>query len=118
MRWGIRAVIGESFAEIFFGNCLALGIPCLSASSAAVGEIQAAVAADPGAVLELDLAALEVVIDSEAVGENRWPVHLDPGPHRMLLSGHWDATSQLLAHGAELDATAARLPYLRAFSPA
>jgi 3-isopropylmalate/(R)-2-methylmalate dehydratase small subunit len=115
MRWGIRAVIGESFAEIFFGNCLALGLPCLSAATDVVEAIQQAVAADPGAVLDLDLAALEVVLESEAAGENRWPVHLDPGPHRMLLSGHWDATSQLLAQEEALSATRAHLPYLSDF---
>lgn len=115
LRWGIRALIGESFAEIFFGNCLALGIPCLSASSDVVEAIQQAVAADPGAVLELDLESLQVVLESEAAGENQWPVHLDPGPHRMLLSGQWDGTGQLLAHEEELAATAQRLPYLSNF---
>jgi 3-isopropylmalate/(R)-2-methylmalate dehydratase small subunit len=60
MRWGIRAVIGESFAEIFFGNCLALGIPCLSASREGVAAIQEAVAADPGTILDLDLEAGEI----------------------------------------------------------
>lgn len=116
MRWGIRAVIGESFAEIFFGNCLALGIPCLSASREMVAAIQEAVAADPGTVLELDLEALEVTLDSEAAGENRWPVHLDPGPHSMLVSGQWDGTSQLLSHGPQLQSTVRRLPYLREFA--
>jgi len=116
MRWGIRAVIGESFAEIFFGNCLALGIPCLSASREVVAAIQEAVAADPGTVLELDLEALEVTLDSEAAGENRWPVHLDPGPHSMLVSGQWDGTSQLLSHGPQLQSTVRRLPYLREFA--
>lgn len=116
LRWGIRALIGESFAEIFFGNCLALGIPCLSARADVVEAIQDAVAVDPGAVLELDLEALEVVLDSEAVGENRWSVSLDPGPHRMLLSGQWDATGQLLAQEEALTATALRLPYLNTFT--
>ncbi|MEB3262851.1 MAG: 3-isopropylmalate dehydratase small subunit [Synechococcus sp.] len=116
MRWGIRALIGESYAEIFFGNCLALGIPCLSAEPATVRAIQEAVAADPGAELLLDLEALEVELESEFVGTNRWPVHLDPGPHRMLVSGQWDATGQLLANDTELQATAARLPYLQAFA--
>jgi 3-isopropylmalate/(R)-2-methylmalate dehydratase small subunit len=115
MRWGIRAVIGESFAEIFFGNCLALGLPCLSASADVVEAIQRAVAADPHSILELDLEALQVELESEAVGVNRWPVHLDPGPHHMLLTGHWDATSQLLANGEALAATAARLPYMGGF---
>ena len=66
-------------------------------------------------MLELDLEALEVVLESEASGENRWSVFLDPGPHRMLLSGQWDATGQLLAHREALIATAQRLPYLNGF---
>jgi 3-isopropylmalate/(R)-2-methylmalate dehydratase small subunit len=116
MRWGIRAVIGESFAEIFFGNCLALGIPCLSASHDVVAALQEALAADPGTILELDLEALEVTLESEAAGETRWPVHLDAGPHSMLVSGQWDGTSQLLSHGRQLQDTARRLPYLRGFT--
>jgi 3-isopropylmalate/(R)-2-methylmalate dehydratase small subunit len=116
MRWGIRALIGESFAEIFFGNCLALGIPCLSAEPAAVRALQEAIAADPGAELLLDLETLEVELESEFVGANRWRVHLDPGPHQMLVSGQWDATGQLLANAAALGDTAARLPYLAGFS--
>jgi 3-isopropylmalate/(R)-2-methylmalate dehydratase small subunit len=117
MRWGIRAVIGESFAEIFFGNCLALGIPCLSASGDAVAAIQDAVAADPGTILDLDLEHLEVTLESEAAGDDRWPLHLDPGPHSMLVSGQWDGTSQLLSHGEALQTTVERLPYLRGFAP-
>ncbi|MEY3464342.1 MAG: hypothetical protein RLZZ468_2120 [Cyanobacteriota bacterium] len=116
MRWGIRALIGESFAEIFFGNCLALGIPCLSAEPETVRALQEAIAADPGAELLLDLEALEVELESEFVGANRWPVHLDPGPHQMLVSGQWDATGQLLANHQALQSTAARLPYLAAFA--
>ncbi|MFN9643971.1 MAG: 3-isopropylmalate dehydratase small subunit [Cyanobacteriota bacterium] len=117
MRWGIRAVIGESFAEIFFGNCLALGIPCLRASGDAVAAIQDAVAADPGTILDLDLQSLEVTLESEAAGgDNRWPLHLDPGPHSMLVSGQWDGTAQLLSHGEALLTTAAGLPYLRGFA--
>ena len=50
MRWGIRAVVGESFAEIFYGNCLALGIPCLVADHDTMLAIQAAAEADPGRI--------------------------------------------------------------------
>ena len=56
MRWGIRAVVGESFAEIFYGNCLALGIPCFTADHGQVLALQAAVEADPSLQLRLDLA--------------------------------------------------------------
>jgi 3-isopropylmalate/(R)-2-methylmalate dehydratase small subunit len=110
MRWGIRALIGESFAEIFFGNCLALGLPCLGASHGDVLALQDAIEADPSVPLELDVAGRRVQRSGQ-----EWPLSLADGPHRMLVSGEWDGTSQLVAHDAELRATAARLPYLAGF---
>ena len=110
MRWGIRGLVGESFAEIFFGNCLALGLPCLQAPRAVLQELQTLAAAAPSTPWELDVAAREL-----RQGDRRWPLTLADGPHGMLLSGRWDATGQLLAHDAELQATAARLPYLTGF---
>jgi len=111
MRWGIRAVVGESFAEIFYGNCLALGIPCLTAGHEQMLAIQAAAAADPAAVFALDVAAQTL----SGAGQT-WPLELAAGPRQMLSTGQWDATSQLLANGAALEATAARLPYLVSFA--
>jgi len=117
MRWGIRAVIGESFAEIFFGNCLALGLPCLTADHDTVLALQAAIAADPSAVLQLDLEPATVRFS--AGGKARqWPLTLAEGPGRMLVSGEWNGTAQLAAHDSELRATAARLPYLSGFAAA
>jgi 3-isopropylmalate/(R)-2-methylmalate dehydratase small subunit len=117
MRWGIRAVIGESFAEIFFGNCLALGIPCLDADHDTVLALQAAIAAHPGAPLQLDLEPPRVSLQAD--GETlAWPLELAPGPGRMLTSGEWNGTAQLVAHDAELRATAGRLPYLAGFATA
>ena len=119
MRWGIRAVIGESFAEIFFGNCLALGIPCLTAAPADVAALQAAIVATPTAELTLDLEALQVGLQAPAAPAEApclFALELAEGPHRMLVSGQWDGTSQLVAHDAELQATAGRLPYMTAFT--
>ena len=121
MRWGIRAVIGESFAEIFFGNCLALGIPCLTASPADAAALQRAIGATPAALLRLDLEALRVQLDpqtSDGTPASAFldlPLQLAEGPHRMLVSGQWDGTSQLVANDAELRATASYLPYLAGF---
>jgi 3-isopropylmalate/(R)-2-methylmalate dehydratase small subunit len=117
MRWGIRALIGESFAEIFFGNCLALGIPCLIAPAADLVALQAALAASPDTLLDLDIEALRLTLTPAAgQGEARsLPLSLAEGPQRMLVSGQWDGTGQLLAHDAALRATAARLPYLAGF---
>ena len=111
MRWGIRAVVGESFAEIFFGNCLALGIPCLVASHDTMLAIQDAADAAPAEPFNLDVAAARL----NAAGQ-QWGLELANGPRQMLSSGQWDATGQLLAHDAELKATAALLPYLRRFT--
>ena len=124
MRWGIRAVIGESFAEIFFGNCLALGIPCLTASPNDVALLQGAIATDPALRLLLDVEALHLRLPvapatgapqaSAASQEIR--LTLAQGPRSMLVSGQWDGTAQLVAHDAALRRTVAGLPYLNGFA--
>ena len=113
MRWGIRVVVGESFAEIFYGNCLALGIPCLSADHETMLAIQAAAEADATAAFVVDVDALTL-----SCGDQQWVLSLAEGPKQMLLSGQWDATGQLLANDGDLKATAQRLPYLRQFQAA
>jgi len=111
IRRGIRALIGESFAEIFFGNCLTLGVPCLSGSHDDVAALQALVSREPTTVLTIDVAGLTV-----GSNDQQWSLLLAEGPLSALVSGQWDGTSQLVAHDAELRATAARLPYLHSFA--
>lgn len=111
MRWGIRAVVGVSFAEIFFGNCLALGIPCASASPDQILAIQALVNDDATRHWTLDLEGMALASD-----QDRWDVSIDPGPRDMLLSGRWDATSQLLDNSAKVKALMDEIPYLNQFS--
>ena len=111
MRWGIRAVVGVSFAEIFFGNCLALGIPCASASPDQILAIQASVEEDATRHWTLDLDEMALASD-----QDRWDVSIDPGPRDMLLSGRWDATSQLLDNSAKVKALMDEIPYLNQFS--
>ena len=111
MRWGIRAVVGESFAEIFYGNCLALGIPCFTSSHASVLSLQESLIADPDQQLSLSLAKATL----EASRGQLWQLELQSGPQQMLASGQWDATSQLLANDGELARTAALLPYINGF---
>ena len=113
MRWGIRAVVGVSFAEIFFGNCLALGIPCTTAAPDQVLSIQAAIQADPSRAWTLDLEVMKFSAEGES-----WTVSLADGPGEMLRSGRWDATSQLLANGLQVDALMEHMPYLNGFRPA
>ena len=113
MRWGIRAVIGQSFAEIFYGNCLALGIPCASASVDQIKDLQRVVKAEPSLNWALDVEGQAVIS-----AEGRRDLTIDAGPREMLLSGRWDATSQLMSQEEALDLTMARLPYLHDFVPA
>ena len=110
MRWGIRAVIGVSFAEIFYGNCLALGIPCATAGVDEIRKLQDAVQADPAAEWTLDLESLML-----SDGATTQALALAGGALDMLRSGQWDATGQLLARDAELTRTMAGLPYLHGF---
>jgi 3-isopropylmalate/(R)-2-methylmalate dehydratase small subunit len=111
MRWGIRALVGENFAEIFFGNCLAMGIPCLQAPHDRIKALQATVTANPSASFAL---ALDPPLLRSNDGQT-WPLELGAGPRQMLLSGQWDATSQLVSHDRELKEAAAKLPYLSGF---
>jgi len=111
MRWGIRAVVGVSFAEIFYGNCLALGIPCATASAAEVEVIQQRVMDAPHRSWSLDLEAERLTSEDQ-----QWEIAVDEGPRQMLITGRWDATSQLLSHGPEIQQLMKDLPYLNGFS--
>jgi len=109
-RWGIRAIVGESFAEIFFGNCIALGIPALTASAEAVAALMDAVELDPEASVHLDLQALTVTSRAGTA-----PVALPASARNALLEGTWDAMRLLLSAEDEIRGTAARLPYVAGF---
>lgn len=106
-RWGIEALIGESFAEIFFGNCLAMGVPCVTVSAEVAQHLQAAIAEQPQTPLAIDLDAMTVTM-----GSFRAPITLADGPRQMFTQGTWDATGQLVSQGEAIAATAAKLPYV------
>lgn len=111
LRWGVKALVGESFADIFFGNCVALGMPCVTASEADVGRLLAAVEADPAQDLVVDVDGL-----TATYGTLQLAVHLPSGIRNQFLEGTWDATRVLLEATPEIKATAARLPYVSAFA--
>ena len=108
-KWGIRAIVGESFAEIFFGNCLAMGIPCLTASGESLTHLQSTIENNPNLTVTIDVVNRELRLEGEA---SAVPLHLADAPQQMLTSGTWDACGQLVAQNAAVLATAARLPYL------
>ena len=107
-RRGIRAVVGESFSDIFFGNALMLGMPCVVTGRAEVGTLQALAARDPETLLSVDIDAATV-----SAGTIAFPLQLPPNAREALLSGAWDATGLLLERYDEVERVAAALPYVR-----
>ncbi len=106
-RWGIEAIVGESFAEIFFGNCLTMGIPCVSTSSGNIKSIQNLVQENPQITLTLDLESLQV-----QCGHWSSTVKMDSGARNMLTTGKWDTCGLLTKNIEEIKTTATKLPYL------
>ena len=108
MRWknGIHVIVGESFSEIFFGNCTALGVPCVTATHDAVQELKKEVASDP---------ALEVTVDLERMearaGKVRVALHMPDGVRKQLMTGRWDSSAELLEGKDAVATTAKGLPY-------
>jgi len=109
-RWGIKAIVGESFSEIFFGNSLALGLPCVIAAPEAVRALQEAVLREPRISVEVDLASKTV-----RAGSLTAPISFPDSVREAFLSGGWDATGLLLDRFEEVEAVAKRLPYVSGF---
>jgi 3-isopropylmalate/(R)-2-methylmalate dehydratase small subunit len=107
MRWGIRAIVGGSFGEIFFGNCVTLGIPCLSVSQADVEWLQKAIERAPRQPVTVDVEKQEV-----RFGDRVIKASIPDGPRNQLVTGTWDSTAVLLEAGSAIEATARRLPYI------
>ena len=105
-RW-IRAIVGESFSEIFFGNSVALGMPCVSAAPETLQALMTAVENEPSTELVVDLDVMTVHSNGAT-----YLIAL-PAPARdAFLSGTWDATALLLADFKQVRAVADRLPYV------
>ncbi|MFM1843744.1 MAG: 3-isopropylmalate dehydratase small subunit [Cyanobacteriota bacterium] len=107
IKWGIDAIIGESFAEIFAGNCLANGIPCVTADHDGVHALQQAIIAQPDLTVSLDLVNLTVTYPDQTLA-----ITLSPAAQQMLIEGQWDTCGQLIRNQAQIAATVDRLPYL------
>ncbi len=111
MRRGIAGVVGVSFAEIFFGNCVAIGLPCLTLDEGDIEAIQSAVEKDPRMPLMLDLETRKVT-----AGGTDYAARMPDGVRAGFLAGTWDATGLLLEDPEKIDAVARDLPYARGFA--
>ncbi len=108
-RFGIRAIVAESFAEIFFGNSITLGMPCVVASGEDIRSIAKLIEADPQAMLTLDLTEKKL-----SIADTDFPVTIADHAHEALVSGKWDAIADLLEGVDAVKERAASLPYMAA----
>ena len=110
-RWGVRAIVAVSYSEIFYGNTVAMGMPCVHVSPADAEAIQAIVEADPKTEVVVDIEANTVV-----AGGKTFAATVPEGPRKQFLTGGWDATSELLKDFEDIRAVAKTLPYVNAFA--
>jgi 3-isopropylmalate/(R)-2-methylmalate dehydratase small subunit len=106
-RRGFRTVVGESFSEIFFGNAVALGMPCVTGAPSDIDRLQRAIELDPAVEIAVD-------IDSMTLTCQDWTMQitLPPAARESFLDGTWDATGLLLDRFEEVERTMAEIPYL------
>ena len=111
-RFGIAAIVGESFSEIFLGNAAVLGIPCFSADHASVEALQSLVERAPET-------RIDARVDSGTItaGSVRVVATIPPGLRDAFVSGQWNPTAMLLDRFDDVRAIAAALPYVSGFPP-
>jgi len=108
MRWnkGIRAIVGVSFAEIFFGNCLTLGIPCVTTDEQNIKRLAKANRDDPKCEFRVDLREMKVFYHEKSIS-----ISIPEAAREALMSGNWNPTVELLKSKDKIAATVSQLPY-------
>lgn len=110
MRWGIKALVGESFAKIFSGNCGTLGIPAVTLDKDAILKFMALVEKEPTTEFTLDLESRKI-----SYQDNEFSFDMPKSTLSALVSGEWDSTMMLKSNEARVQKVASALPYVRAF---
>jgi 3-isopropylmalate/(R)-2-methylmalate dehydratase small subunit len=108
--WGIAAVVGGSFGEIFFGNCTVLGIPCLTAETGEIDWLLREVEKHPDRPIEVDVERREVRFNGRV-----FPAGIPDGARHQLVSGGWNSMGVLLEAGDQIERTAGALPYVSGY---
>jgi len=110
IRWGIKAIVGESFAEIFFGNCVGLGVPCVNAARSDLDQLSALIQSNPKVTVTVDLNENRV-----RAGNLNFATTILDSARASLTTGKWDFLGQLLEGTESVKKTAQTLPYLNSF---
>ncbi len=106
-KYGIKAILGESFAEIFFGNCVSLGIPCLVMGEKDIQTLQGLIEKDPQVLITIDLSSLTLKIKDSV-----FSFKISAAVQEQFLKGFWDVTGILMDNLASIKKVASKLPYL------
>ena len=109
-RWGIKAIVGESYSEIFRGNATMMGLPCLTADRAQIEALQTLVESGPQTVIDVDMLSGIII-----AGDLRFHAALPAALRDAFASGQWNPTAMLLERYDEVRAVAATLPYIKGF---
>jgi 3-isopropylmalate/(R)-2-methylmalate dehydratase small subunit len=107
LRWGIRAIIGESFAEIFYCNCIAIGIPCFTLPKKLIKNIQ------ENKNINNSLCEINIKESTFKSTFFNFDLEIKISSKNMFLSGDWDATSTLLANRKLIEKKINDLPYTK-----
>ena len=109
-RAGIRGLIGESFSEIFQGNAAMLGLPCFAAAPEAIDQLQGLIERTPAISITARVDSGEITAGPLSITAT-----LPPPLRDAFIAGQWNPTAMLLDRFEEVQAVAARLPYLNGF---
>ncbi|MFW5827785.1 MAG: 3-isopropylmalate dehydratase small subunit [Alkalispirochaeta sp.] len=111
MRAGIKAVVGESFAEIFAGNCTAMGVPAVTLPHETIQRIMSVIEQDPTTHVTIDLPS-----STMSVGDASYTFDMPAAYRSALIAGNWDSTSVLLSHLDLIDERSSKIPYIAGFA--
>jgi 3-isopropylmalate/(R)-2-methylmalate dehydratase small subunit len=106
-RWGVEAIVAESYSEIFYGNCVSLAMPCFTADHDTCARLQDIVESEPALELRIDVA--EAAIQA---GEETIQLEIQAGAQGQFLDGSWDARAGLLENLKGVKQVASKLPYV------
>ena len=109
-RFGIKAIVGESFSEIFLGNCSVLGVPCFTADHATIEKLQTLIEQAPETALTAN-----VETGSVTAGPHTFTAAMPSAVRDAFVQGKWDPTLMLLDNFDDVPAVGQRLPYVSGF---
>ena len=110
-RSGIKAIVGESFAAIFAGNCTMMGVPTVTVGASQIEQLMKSVEESPRTQYTVDLESKTI-----SYGEKKIAIDLPETYRTALTAGSWDSTALLRANLEQVRKTAAKLPYMSGFS--